>query len=238
MKKNVLYVYAMTNDSGLAPCVENGILTLACCKGGKNGGMRRKAANDLKEKNDVWILGLCGKRLAGDNANKVYMPVYLAKLSEAVCMKKYYSTPEYRKRADGRVYKVVNGELKPTKCNPHNDNEREKDIGGKYVLISENFTYWGDECGKSGKEIKEAFPYIFESDTDKGKCGIDKHCRGYMVDRNFDEFAEKVCEWKWFLKDKCNVISKNPISEKYNYFEDENTDEEKSVSFSCGGGRK
>ena len=34
-----LYIYRLTDDSGFAPCVENGLLSLVCCKGGpiRNG---------------------------------------------------------------------------------------------------------------------------------------------------------------------------------------------------------
>jgi len=30
-----LYIYRLTSDTGLAPCVDNGLLSLACCKGGQ-----------------------------------------------------------------------------------------------------------------------------------------------------------------------------------------------------------
>lgn len=79
---------------------------------------------------------------------------------------------------------------------------------------------------------------FFVSDPEKGKYGIDKHYRGYMIDENFDEFAGKVREWSWFPETGCNIISKNCLSDRYIYSEDENSDEEKSISFSCGGKRK
>ena len=30
-----LYIYRLTSDTGLAPCVHNSLLSLACCKGGQ-----------------------------------------------------------------------------------------------------------------------------------------------------------------------------------------------------------
>lgn len=30
----IVFTYRLTNDTGFAPCVDNGLLTLACCKGG------------------------------------------------------------------------------------------------------------------------------------------------------------------------------------------------------------
>lgn len=31
-----LKMYRLTSDTGLAPCAENGLLSLACCKGGQS----------------------------------------------------------------------------------------------------------------------------------------------------------------------------------------------------------
>lgn len=30
----IIFTYRLTHDTGFAPCVDNGLLTLACCKGG------------------------------------------------------------------------------------------------------------------------------------------------------------------------------------------------------------
>lgn len=31
----VIYAYRLVDDTGFAPCVDNGLLSLACCKGGQ-----------------------------------------------------------------------------------------------------------------------------------------------------------------------------------------------------------
>ena len=59
MSKTVVYIYALTNDSGFAPCVDNDWLTLTCCKGGVKGGMRKSAAKEFLVGNEVFLLGLC-----------------------------------------------------------------------------------------------------------------------------------------------------------------------------------
>ena len=60
-----LFIYRMTSDKGLAPCVDNGLLSLACCKGGqvRNGkpiktGLRYRIGSKREsdyEKDDVHI---------------------------------------------------------------------------------------------------------------------------------------------------------------------------------------
>lgn len=240
MKTTALYVYALTNDSGFAPCIKDGKLTLACCKGGKRGGMRKAAAMDFQNKFEVWILGLCGKSLAGNDPQKEYKPVYLARINNVYRMQEYFSNEKNKNRSDYKAYTVIDGRLVSTKDNPHKtEDEHEKDIGGGYVLCSDEFVYWGNKCGSSGLEIEKRFPYIFHSDIEgTGKCGIDKHFRGYMVDRNFPEFSDAVQEWTWFPQKGCNIISDCSISGEYIHNEDENNDDEIVAMFSCGGCRR
>lgn len=50
--KSKLNIYRMRNEGGFAPCVDAGMLTLSCCKGGwKNGvktGIRYWIGNDYE----------------------------------------------------------------------------------------------------------------------------------------------------------------------------------------------
>ena len=63
-----VFIFRMTSDTGFAPCVDNDLLTLACCKGGqiRNGkpcktglryhiGSKRNGINYLQDK--VYIIG-------------------------------------------------------------------------------------------------------------------------------------------------------------------------------------
>ncbi len=62
-----LFMYRLAVDTGLAPCVDNGLLSLACCKGGQirngkpiNTGLRYRIGNKNEcdyTKDDVYILG-------------------------------------------------------------------------------------------------------------------------------------------------------------------------------------
>ena len=223
MKKTVVYIYAMSHDNGFAPCVENEWLTLACCMGAKNGGMRKYAADNFNVGNTVYILALCGKALAGKaklGEQAVFRPIYLAKIDEVLEMTEYYTKGG---RATGRkddVYQVIDGKLVSKENNPHQSAScQEKDSGGQYVLCSRQFTYWGNKCGESGHEIEQDFPWLFR-DRDKhdsGKMGIRDRItfRNYIVEKDFPEFEEKAKTWSWFPKqaDCCNIISNYGISE-------------------------
>lgn len=97
-----LYIYRLTSDTGLAPCVDNGLLSLACCKGGqirngkaihtglryRVGAMRDRA--DYKS-DDIYLLGT--------HKNKF---LYLARVTNIVTMTKYFS-----KMSEGRTVFIV-----------------------------------------------------------------------------------------------------------------------------------
>ncbi len=245
MAQTVLYIYAMTNDSGFAPCVDDGWFTLACCKGGVKGGMRKKVAEDYNtEGNNVYVLGLCGKGLANGNEAMIFSPIYLAKIDDVIEMKDYYKKTEEKgswknKRANKRtddVYSISsNDNLEPTKCNPHNEEDIKKDIGGRYVLCSRRFTYWGDACGtKNENDIEDSFPDLFARIRKRTRF------RGYMVDRDFSEFEKEIDKWNWFPQegDQPNIISKDSINKKLYVSKHDNDDEEIVFCGNCGGKRK
>jgi hypothetical protein len=204
MSKTVVYIYAMTNDTGFAPCIDNRLLTLACCKGGVKGGMRMSAAREVESGNDVYVLGLCGKRIA-KTGNMLYRPVYLAKIDKAILMEQYYAEGGLSEGRTDDVYELVADALEHKGGNlPHCDSEhtQAKDIGGQYVLRSRQFAYWGGKCGESGLEIEGEFPEIFDAIRSR------RSFRGYNVKRDFGEFEEKLKNWGWFPKksDRCNII--------------------------------
>ena len=140
-----LFMYRLTNDTGLAPCVDNGLLSLAVCKGGqiRNGkachrGMRYKIGSEFCSDlvNDpVYVLGMYKGEF-----------LYLARITEVLTMKEYYHGRSVR-RTDN-IYSLRNGELK------RNSNLRDKhmreedairDLAGEYVLLSNNFIYRGKD---------------------------------------------------------------------------------------------
>lgn len=148
-KKTYLYVYRMTNDTGLAPCVKDGILSLACCKGGRicsdkiiNTGLR------------YWI----GSKHNGVDytRDKVYISgtldgkmVYLARVTSVVTMEEYYSRMSQGRTDD--IYDVKKGKISRNKWlykeGIHIDKKDIlRDIAGKYVLLSDDYIYLGKDA--------------------------------------------------------------------------------------------
>ena len=144
-----LFIYRLTHDTGFAPCVDNGLLSLACCKGGqiRNGravktGLRYEIGSKHSgidyDKDKVYVLGVYrGKFL------------YLARITEVITMTDYYIS-----RSDGRlddIYSFIDGNLVRNHNlrneNVHTDkDDRIRDVAGEYVLLSEDFIYLGKDA--------------------------------------------------------------------------------------------
>jgi len=84
-----LFVYRLTTDDGGAPCVVNGLLSLAICK-----PMIRK-----KAKPGDLIFGFAANSLHSDNRL-----IYVARVAKAIPGGDYYRQRQYAGRPD-RIYK-------------------------------------------------------------------------------------------------------------------------------------
>ena len=152
VKKSIVYVYRLSVDTGFAPCVEAGLLTLACCKGGQlrkgktiNTGLRywigsKKHAD--YEKDDVYILGTFKDKF-----------LYLAKIDEVKEMTEYFSSES--KRTD-MIYRVENEKLIRNdlwrKEKVHIDeNQNERDAAGTGIQGPEAEVY-GRGQGKADRQ--------------------------------------------------------------------------------------
>lgn len=78
-----LYAYKETYFTGFAPCFEDNLYTLACCKGNKkNGGLRRQVCEWIKadpEQHSAWLLSIAGQRLEMAGHNKSCFESYTHK---------------------------------------------------------------------------------------------------------------------------------------------------------------
>lgn len=182
-----VYVYRLISDTGLAPCVLDGLLSLAVCKGGKMYGDKivhtglRYWIGSKAEKRDytvdeVYILGAYkGKFL------------YMAKVTKVVTMMEYFDG-----MANGRmdnIYTILNG--KPIRNNHlrkeqvHLEADRkEKDFAGKYVLLSDDFIYLGRDAVENAL-ITEHLPVSRETriiEGDKAEKLV-RECRKYKDDK-------------------------------------------------------
>lgn len=164
-----LFIYRMTSDKGLAPCVDNGLLSLACCKGGqvRNGkpiktGLRYRIGSKREsdyEKDDVYILGIYKSKM-----------LYLAQVTAVMPMTEYY-----REKSNGRtddLYRVVNGKLernnKLKNIHTKSSGEDKRDIAGEYVLLSDDFIYLGSDAA-AVKSIEEYYPKFRETKIYSGE---------------------------------------------------------------------
>lgn len=167
MKKKIIFRYRLTSDTGCAPCVDNDLFTLACCKGGqiRNGkpiecGLRHFIGSLWNDNNiriddyEIYISGIYKNKF-----------LFLAKITDVIEMTKYYSHSEtnkrYRQRKDD-IYCIKNGTLERNSFNYNfhgcDEARHKKDIAGKYVLISDEFVYYGKEAVRCAEEILSHFP--------------------------------------------------------------------------------
>jgi hypothetical protein len=178
-----LYIYRLTDDTGFAPCVENDLLSLACCKGGqiRNGkvintglrhriGIQREADYTIDE---VYILGIYKSKM-----------LYLAKVTNVVTMEEYFDGMSKGRTDD--IYSLVNGELVRNKKlmdkNVHTEPDRiRKDIAGQYVVLSNDYVYLGSDA-VSIEGIAKYYPHFQETKKYFGKQAqeIVAECRKYQ----------------------------------------------------------
>lgn len=109
---DIVYSYKEPWFSGFAPCFQDGLYSLACCKGAKDGnGMRQSICKNYEEfeKNgmlkNIWILSIAGKAIQdkGHNESSIsFCPedaLYLAKVKETYTWKEYVDNYPYRRDA-------------------------------------------------------------------------------------------------------------------------------------------
>ncbi len=157
-----IYSYTMTHDTGFAPAVSNGLLSLACCKTQMRHSIAQAFINGERE---ILLLGLCGKQLAKKHALLNYYPVYICKVSDVVKCQDYHQLSLYADRPD-RQYRYENGQWLPESTNPHKESADliRRDLfynGNKenYVLLSDQYVYFGRN---QNKEIPVCFKAVQE----------------------------------------------------------------------------
>jgi len=152
-----IYFYKLTVDAGAAPCIKNGILSLAICK-----PMLRKTAvaGDL-------IFGFAANSLHRDNRL-----IYLARVTRALRNGEYFRSSRYTKRGDC-IYRFRSGEFVWRKgARYHGPNDLVHDLGAfpEYpranVLLSTDFRYFG--LAGSDK-YKSKFPRVRDAVESLGR---------------------------------------------------------------------
>ncbi len=187
-----LFIYRMTSDTGFAPCVDNGLLTLACCKGGQiragkiiHTGLRyrigARCGVDYTTEN-VYVLGTYENKF-----------LYLARVKNVITMEEYYSGVSTGRTDD--IYSMKDGILvrndKLYKEEVHIEDGRIiRDLAGKYVLVSDDYIYLGrdavfiDLIAKKNARFQETKSYHGESAE-----GIIEECLKYRDGRQHEPIA-------------------------------------------------
>jgi len=146
-----LFTYKLTHDTGFAPCPFHGPLTLATCKPGIR---KTKIVGD-------WVAGFTSSILNGDVVGMERL-IYLMEVSEKLliedCWKdvRFFNKRPIKdhqnivKRIGDNIYYLEDGMFKQKENNFHRMHHMKKDLGGQFVLISDNYYYFG---GKRPLEI-------------------------------------------------------------------------------------
>lgn len=174
---NKIYFYKLTHDSGAAPCVVRGLLSLAICK-----PMIRIKANvgDL-------IFGFAANSLRADNRL-----IYIAEVTDKSL--DYYKMERFVKRADC-IYEWKDGKYRRREHAKFHERPEDiiHDLGKGYeraqVLLSTKFRYFGSN---GTDEYKRTFPRIMQA--------VKKLGRGFRVqldeDLRKDLLRLKADQWK------------------------------------------
>lgn len=150
-----LYSYTLRYDSGFAPNPYWGICTLVLCK----------PAIRLAAEVDDWIVGLGSVNSPlGDISDHM---VYAMKVTSKLTLEEYdqfcktflprkmpdWGNRDYRRRMGDCVYNY-SSPIPKMRTSVHNEDNRERDLSGKYALLSKQFYYFGDKPVKLPDELR------------------------------------------------------------------------------------
>ena len=157
--------YKMTGDTGFAPNPFGCSLTLATCKPG------------IRNKTRVgdWVAGFTSKSLAGHDLGAERL-VYLMRVAEKLLMRDYFRDPRFRDKipdmgADGPEAKAGDNIYRPLRPDAtsaadfeqlananHDARAHDRDVRGKFVLISDEFYYFGRKAPSVPCDVRPSVP--------------------------------------------------------------------------------
>lgn len=146
-----VYIYKLTTDDGGAPCISDGILSLAICK---------PAVRSTAQRDNV-LLGFAANSLYSNNCL-----VYVARVTRNLGGRVYFWEPEYATRPDCIYYWNDRYFERKGGAKYHSVNDLEHDLGEApgysraNVLLSErpeNFRYFKGKCPI---DYKQEYPHL------------------------------------------------------------------------------
>jgi hypothetical protein len=162
MEELRLFSYKMTHDTGFAPNPFHGFLTLANCK---------PCIRKCKNKSD-WIAGFSSSQLNNDKVGEERL-VYLMKVTNKITYDEYWNNNEYEckkpkleskhifEKAGDNIYKPVSLNKKTfEQINNkfHDESQKEHDLSGNFVLVSNHFYYFGGSPIQIPLEVRPDIP--------------------------------------------------------------------------------
>lgn len=155
-KIDKLYTYIIKHDTGFSPNPFWGCCTLACCK----PKIRESIGKNWQRNNNIWVIGISPR----SRGNEV---IYIMKVTDCLTFPDYYENfpkkiPDfskdtkykcgdniYKPRDDGNGFEQLRSfhshkPLSDDNWSLHRSNAIH-DLNGKYVLISNEFIYFGNK---------------------------------------------------------------------------------------------
>ena len=160
-----LFSYKMTHDTGFAPNPFGCTLTLATCK----------PKIRLHKREGDWIAGFTSKGLTGDEVGSERL-IYLMRVAERLSIRDYFSDLRFQDkipdmRAKGPQAKAGDNIYRPLRPGAdgkadfeqlpnanHQDKDHQRDVSGQYVLIADEFYYFGAGALKLPDDYRPAVP--------------------------------------------------------------------------------
>ena len=179
-----IYLYKLTTDTGQAPCVQDGLLTLAICKPMLRASAR---AGDL-------ILGFGANHMDYPSRATDNHLIYIARIDQKLFGREYYGAAEYADRMDC-IYEPVGAGFRwraGARC--HGPEHLDHDLGPgpdhsrAVVLASRDFRYFGRD-GTSDYKIR--FPAV--------KDAVERLGRGHRVNHEaaLRRQLVELKDWVW-----------------------------------------
>ncbi|MCE9647451.1 MAG: hypothetical protein K8S20_15765 [Chloroflexi bacterium] len=159
-----LIFYTLACDDGAAPNPFWGVCSLAI----------RKPSIRLAAEVDDWVVGLgSAQSPIGDISDSI---VYAMKVTGKMTLEEYdqfcktfvpkkkpdWRSRDYRMRMGDCIYNYLSSENIKIRTGIHRENNMEKDLGGRFALVSKQFYYFGDQPVKLPEDLKDL------KDTGKG----------------------------------------------------------------------
>lgn len=159
--KQRLFSYVLRYDDGAAPNPFWGTCTLAICK------------PDIRRTANVgdWIIGTGSKNSRLKDGNTYDLSdsvVYAMKVTEKLSLEDYdkfcrnslvekipkWFSKDYRLRVSDCIYDYSESSIPKLRKSVHNPDNIKRDLGGKSVLLSTHFFYFGEEARLLPQELK------------------------------------------------------------------------------------